>query len=167
MDMHLVYKLINAALFVGLLVIFLRRPLKEFWRNRSESLRQRIELARKHRSTAEAQFNELSNRLAKIQSEMQALRQRLEKDGLLESEKIVNSAKDYALRLEAGGRRVAEQDRIKAQYRLRELGAELSVNLAERLIRDQITSADQQRLIRDFLDRLDVADFKILGGGQA
>lgn len=167
MDMHLVYKLINAAIFVSLLIFFLRRPLKEFWRNRSEGLRQRIELARKHRAEAEAQFNELSTRMSKIQSEMQALRERLERDGHLESEKIVSGAKDYAVRLEAGGRRVADQDRLKAQYRLRELGAELSVNLAERLIRDEITSDDQQRLIRDFLDRLDEADFKALGGGHA
>lgn len=167
MNMALVYKLINAALFAGLLFIFLRRPLREFWRNRSETLSQRIELARKHRANAEAQFNELSNRMAKIQAEMQALRDQLEKDGVLECEKIVKSAKDYAQRLEAGGRRVADQDRIKAQYRLRELGAELSVNLAERLIRDEITPADQQRLIRDFLDRLDVADFQAMGGGQA
>jgi F-type H+-transporting ATPase subunit b len=167
MDLHLLYKIINAAIFVGLLIFFLRRPLKEFWRNRSEGLRQRIELARQHRASAEAKFNELATRMSRIQSEMQALRDRLEQDGRLESEKIVSSSKEYALRLEAGGRRVADQDMVKAQYRLRELGAEMSVNLAERLIRDEITPKDQQRLVRDFLAHLDEADFKTLGGGHA
>ena len=167
MDIHFLYKLINAAIFFGLLYFFLRRPLKEFWRNRSEDLRMRISTARKHRDAAESEYNELAKRMSRIQAEMQALRERMEADGQLEQKKIITSAKEYAKRLEEGGRRVADQDAAKTRYRLREMTARLSITQAERLITGEMTDADQTRLVTQFLDQLNEEDLSVVGGGRA
>lgn len=165
MDLRLFFAVLNFGLFVGLLVLLLRRPLREFWNNRAEALRVHIAEAHERRSCAETQHAELISRVERMEQEMQALRDQLRENGELEKAKILADAQAHAVRLEEGAKRVGEQELIKARYRLKVASAQSAADLAERVIRGAITPADQERMASELLAQLATEKLVSSGGG--
>lgn len=166
MDLQLIFAAINFALFVGLLGFLLRRPVKEFWANRAEALRVRIAQARERRAEAEGVYQRLSDRVARMEQEMAALTERMRQNGTLEKQKILEEAQAHAERLTQATQRIAEQELAKARFRLREVAARLTVDLAEKTIRGDLTPADQDRLVTDYLDRFAAQELPVVAGGR-
>lgn len=159
MDFHLLFKILNFALFVGLLGFLLRRPLREFWRDRAEALRLRIANALKKRTVAETQYKDLMGRLGRMTQEMRALVETMRLTGELEQQKILEQGREYAARLELATERIGVQELAKAREQLRCAAARAAIELAGRLIEERITPDDQRRLAATYLDRLEGGDF--------
>lgn len=167
MDLSLIFKILNFALFVGLLAFFLRKPFREFWNSRTEGLKFAIESATRRRDQASSKFRELEGRYQKITEEMQRLRDQLKNDGELEKGKIIKESQEYAGRLERIAAHVAVQEQRKVERKLRELAAELAVTMAEKDIRAKIDASDQGRLVGDYLGRLGKETFASSKGAGA
>lgn len=167
MDLHLLYKIINFLIFVGLLAFFLRKPLKEFWWARAEALRLRISNALKARQTAEAQYKQLMSRVNRMAQEMRVLKDKMREDALLEKEQLIEQAQVYADKLEEVAGRIGEQELAKLRYLLKEQVARSAVELAARHLQEKITAGDQERLITGYLDRLQGEEFPHYEGGLA
>jgi F-type H+-transporting ATPase subunit b len=146
-DSHFWFSVINFLLFVGILTYFLRTPFKEFWGSRSELLKKEIEESARRRKQAKEQLETMQSRLAGMSEEIKALKGRMKKDGELEKERITQEAKAYAERLQEIGKKIAEQESVKAERALKELGARLAVDLAEQLMQEKVTAEDQERLL--------------------
>lgn len=167
MDAQLLYAFINFVIFTSLLGFFLRKPAREFWGNRAEGLRTRIEQARQHRAKAESEYERLAARVDQLGQEMAALKERMSADGALEKKKILEEAEAAALRLTEASKRIGEQEWTKARFRLRSAATQTTVGMAEKQIVQQITDDDQKRLATDYLDRLAAENLQILDGGLA
>ncbi len=167
MDLHLLYAAINFVIFAGMLGFLLRKPMREFWGNRSEGLRTRIEQARQRRTQAESEFQRLEARVNQLGQEMAALKERMSQDGALEQKKIIEEADAAAHRLKNAAKRIGEQEWTKARFRLRGTATRLTVDLAQNQVTQQINEDDQKRLIGDYLNRLAAEDLKVLDGGLA
>ncbi len=165
MDSHLVYALVNFAIYVGILTFVLRRPLKEFWATRAESLRVGIANARTRRAKAESEYTRLSSRVRNLATEIAELKTRMQNDGHLEKQRIIADAQEYADNLADATKRVSEQEVVKSRYRLRKQAAGLTVNQAERILTQQLNDADQERLAKEFLDKLASPDLQLIEGG--
>ena len=147
--------MIDFLLFAGLLHHFVRKPLKNSLETRQATIRTEIEDAAKAHSSAQAQHDELQNKLANIDAETSALLQRSKADGQLERDKMVDDASAYSERLKGDSGRIVEQETIQATGRLHAHAVAEAMREAEKRLRDTLTPDDQSRLLEEAIVELE------------
>ena len=142
---------VNFLLFVALLVRFLRVPIRDYFRVRSERLTEGLAAGARARAQAEA----LRATIARDLADLPALRQRLRADLLAaaerEREQLIARGRQAADRIRADARVLAEQEFVAARNALRDELIEDAVRQASALLRQALEPGDQQRLLRDFI----------------
>lgn len=153
-----VWKFVNLFVFVFLLVYILRRPLSEAMKARREGIRRDLMRAQEERNAALAKLEEVEARLARLDSEVAAVREQSQREAAEERERIRRATEEEAQKLRDQARREIESAGKAARQELREYTAEQSVRLAEELIRREMRPEDDERLMS-----LQVEE---LGGGK-
>lgn len=150
-----VYKVINFLLLAGGLTFLLRRPLGEFFAQRSASIRKSLEEGRKALEASQVQLTAVEEKLRHLEEqlrefkvnaarEMEAERQRLRQAAAKEAEKILQAARDQI--------KVSTR---AARLELKVYAAQRALEMAEEIIRERLDDARRRRLVRQFLTRLD------------
>jgi F-type H+-transporting ATPase subunit b len=148
---ELLYKFINLSLLVGALAYLLRKPLADFFAQRSASIRQGLEDGRKALEASQAQLKTVEEKLRHLEEEiasfkasaareMEAERQRLKLAAAEEAEKILQAAR---ARTEVAVR--------AAKLELKSYAAEQAVELAEAIVRQRLDDSGRKKLVGDFL----------------
>jgi F-type H+-transporting ATPase subunit b len=152
---QVVFPYINFILLIGLLVYLLKRPAQDFFLARSKKIAQEIEKAAHEKNEAEAGYLNYERRLKNIETEVEEFVAALKKEGELARNKIIEEAHLSSQRLQETARRIAELETLKVRENLREKAVDLSVEWTEKLIRENLTSADRERMVKDYLKRLE------------
>lgn len=161
-----VFKWINFFLLVGLLWWLLVVPptfvkenfdfpgLKVVLAARAGDIVASRELARQQLDESQTRLTESEARLAKVEQEAAALLVAAQEDADRERARLVADAEEEAAKV----RQVADRDMgaevARARRQLRRHVADLTVVLATDLVKDNFSGADQERLVREYLDRL-------------
>ncbi|HZS05727.1 MAG TPA: ATP synthase F0 subunit B [Blastocatellia bacterium] len=140
-------KAVNLAVFLGVLYYFLRKPTREFFRQRFATIRASLEHAAKEKEVASAKLAEISARLDRLDSEIAAIRSQAEQEAVAERQRIEALARQDAEKLRQTARREIESARNTALAELQEFTAAKSVEMAERIIRQELTADDDSRLL--------------------
>ena len=142
-----IYKIINFALLVGLLVYFLRAPVSEYFRTRSDTVRRELVDAAALRSEAERQLSDVRSQLAALPAELEDLRRR-------GAEELVNEKARIKAATEKAREQLIERTRRDIEFQFRQARrqlvahtADLAMSLARTRIERVITLEDQKRLI--------------------
>lgn len=153
------WKFVNLAIFVTVLVIALRKffGVPEMFRNRKESIRAELEKARTERDAALAKLKEVEERLASLDSQVAALKERLLTEAREERERIARSTQDEIAKLTAQAQREIENAGTVAKTDLRRFTAEQSVRLAEEMIKRDIRPDDDARLFKRGIEEMGAA----------
>jgi F-type H+-transporting ATPase subunit b len=148
----LLWPTVNFAILFGGLWYFLKTPLANYLRDRHTAIRKELVDAATVTSTASAQLAEIERRLKALPGEIDALRHR-------GAEEIASEEARIAVQAAAERERLLEQTRREIDLQLRlakrelvEHAADLSVQLAADRIQQQITPADQERLVDRYLN---------------
>jgi len=148
------WKFLNLFVFVGAMAYFLRRPLSDAFRARREAIREELARAHAERDDALAKLAEVQSRLARLDSEVAEIQQHSQLEAQAERERIARETelemaklRDQAQREILGAAKVARHD-------LRVFAAQQMVMLAEGLIRREIRSDDDVRLIQLNVEQL-------------
>lgn len=150
----LIARLVNLILFVGLLIYVLRRPVKNAFRSKSESIRRELTRAQEEKSAALAKLKEAEERLIRLDAETSVMREQAQKDASAERERIRRATEDEIRKLQEQARREIENAGKTARAELREYAAEQSVKLAEEMLRRSIRPEDDARLVSEFVENL-------------
>ena len=150
------WNLPNFLILVTILWYFGRGPLKEHLVARRAALAEAIAGAERRRLEAEDRHREYEEKLARIEQEIASLLQTLREEGEREKERVLLKAREEAERIKHDAEFTAKQELRKAQAALREEAAALTVELAEKIIRQTITGEDQERILRDYLARVEL-----------
>lgn len=149
------WKILNFAILVIVLVWFLKKPLKEFLRKRTETIEKTLKEATEAKELAQKALAAVEDRLKLKDREIEEILSRskgsaasekeiLIKQGEQMKEKILEQAKnniDYELRL--------AKESIKAE------AAGIALELAEKKLKDKLTKEEQIRLIEESLKRME------------
>ena len=142
---------VNFLLFVALLVRFLRAPIRDYFRARSERLMEGLAAGARAREQAEA----LRAAIARDLADLPALRQRLRADLLAAAERerdqLIARGRQAADRIRADARVLAEQEFAAARNALRDELIDEAVRQASGQLRRALKPGDQERLLRDFI----------------
>jgi ATP synthase F0 subunit b len=149
-----VAKIVNLLLFVGLMYYFLRRPIKEAFRARQESIRDELMRAQEERDAAVAKLKEVEGRLARLDTEVETIRMHAQKEAAEERVRVEQATEEEMRKIREQARREIESAAKVARAELRAFTAEQSVKLAEEMIRRDIRPEDDAHLVREYVEEL-------------
>jgi ATP synthase F0 subunit b len=150
--------ILDFAFFALLLWWYGKRPIREAFAQRHVTVKRALEEAAEAFATAEGRYEEYKGKLANVEEEATQFVESGRKDGTLERDQIVQSAKDYAERLRKDSSAVMQQEVDKAQGRLRHEVVHQVLALTEQMLRDELTDGDRNRLIEDAIHELENGD---------
>ncbi len=148
------YRVFNFSLMAGLLYFFVAKPIRNGLKTRREDIAKALAEAQSAREEAEAKHREYSEKLAKATEEITEIRASIKRDGEMERDRILAAAKEMAAKIEKETENKASSVVTKARTELREEAARLAVELAEELLKKQVTAADQKRLVDEYLQKV-------------
>jgi len=99
-------------------------------------------------------FNEYSAKLDEAAGEIEGISEMIKAQGLAEREKILADAERTAEKMKEDAKARMDQEFKKMRNELRAETAELSVQIAEELLRKNIKKNDHEVMVENFLDRM-------------
>lgn len=148
------YRCFNFALMVGLLAYFVTKPIRNGLKNRTAEIEKTLADAQAAKEAAEAKHREYSEKLAKATEEISEITAAIRREGELERDKIIAAAKDLAVKIEQEAENKASGVVAKARVELREEAASLAVELAEEMLKKQVSADDQKRLVDEYMQKV-------------
>jgi F-type H+-transporting ATPase subunit b len=149
------YKWINFILLAGGLGYVLRKPAREFFLQRSASIRKSLEEGRKALETSQAQLRAVEEKLQHFEEAMAAFRAVALREMEEEHARIRQTAAEEAARMMESVRTQMDVAGQQAQLELRLFTAQMAVELAEKMIVQRLDEAGQRRLVNQFVARLE------------
>lgn len=150
----LVWQFLNLGLFLGLLWYFLRKPAADFFGNRRAGVAKALAKADEDRHRAEQLAEELKARLAKIETELQNLKDAARRDAEAEHAALLAKSQSDADQVLTKARADLENRVRAARAELTSFASDLSVDLARELLQKNVTAEDEKRLLQEGIANL-------------
>ncbi len=142
------WKFINLAIFVALLVYVLKKPLSEAFKAKREQIRSELIKAEEEKKAALARLTTVEAKLAQLETEKETILKNAKDEAAAEKKRLAEQTKAdierLRLQMEAEIARLANQSRAE----LRRFSAEESIRLAEEKLRSQIDDGTDSRLVK-------------------
>jgi len=153
---NLLYRILNFVLMVVVLVVVIRKTtIKDFFSNRKEEIRQKLESLKKDKEAAESRCSELEKKLTEFEVQKKTILDQFRTDGAAEKEKIIKEARERAAQILAQTELTVEREFQAARNRLRQDVVEMAAARAEAIIAQQIQDSDQDHLVSEFIERVE------------
>ena len=150
-----IYRCINFAILVGLLVVVVRKPLKQGLGSRVETIKEELADLESRRDAARREYAEMEARLKDASGEREVILSEFRAQGDREKQKIIDNAQVLAERIKQQAQFTIEQETSHAKAELRREVAELSAQVAEDLLKQNINQEDQSRLVDEYLAKVE------------
>ena len=156
------WKFVNLAIFVAGVVYILMKvrlgdpklTMGERFRNRKETIKRELAKAQEERDAALQKLKEVEERLARLDTEVTAIKEQSAHEAIEERERIARSTETEIARLSEQALREIESAGKAARKDLRRYTAEQSVSLAEEIVRREMKPEDDARLIGNNIEEL-------------
>jgi F-type H+-transporting ATPase subunit b len=148
------WRLVNMIVLVGFLYWLLAKKIKEFFVGRQEGIKSSLEQARIAKEEAEQKYEEYTNKLGKATEEIAGITNMIRAQGLAEKERIIEDARKVAEKMKEDTQARVEQELKLAGNLLRAEAVKLSVEMAEELLKRNVTAADHDAMVKDYLDKV-------------
>lgn len=148
------FPLANFLIYAFIIVKFVLPLVRDFLKSRREEVVNTIAQASAKKAEAEALVSEYQNKLAGIDREIQAIQASLRDEGEREKAKLLNEASLLAAKVKEDARFLADQEIKIARQKVRQEMAEQAEANARTLIQRNLSAADQNRLVQDFIQNI-------------
>jgi F-type H+-transporting ATPase subunit b len=163
---ELIWQAVNLVLLLGVLFAVARKPITAYFAERREQIKNDIKSADKLLAESKKQFSEWQGKLVELEAEVQTIRDETRQRALDERDQIVAAAHDSAERIRADAVAAVDQELRRAQVQLREEAANLAIDLAASMITEQVDDRDRDRLLDEFITRVEPATIQDSGTGN-
>ncbi|MEN6465176.1 MAG: F0F1 ATP synthase subunit B [Syntrophaceae bacterium] len=148
------WRILNTAILVFFLYKMAWKKMKAFFVDRREAIKAQMDQSEAAKAEAEQKFKEYSDRLEKATGEITGIADMIKAQGVAEREKIIESAKKSSEKMKEDATARMDQEYKKASKRLRIEAAELSVLMAEDILKKSVKPQDHETMVKDFLERM-------------
>ncbi|MBW2090619.1 MAG: ATP synthase F0 subunit B [Deltaproteobacteria bacterium] len=150
----LVFRAMNFLAMVIILVVLLRKPLRQFFGNRREEIAATLSDLELKKAESEEQYLKLERKLIEFDSEKDAIIAEYIEEGEKEKAKIIANAQEIAARIQQQAEVAIKQEIRQAKAELKREIADLAASQAEEIIKNNINEQDQERLVEEYLDKV-------------
>jgi F-type H+-transporting ATPase subunit b len=151
----LFWQIANVLLLLGVLIYFARKPVLGYLAGRRDTIASNLESSAQLLAESERRLAEWTRKAAHLDEEAASIREATRRAAEAERDRILADARVTAERIRQSAGAVVERELRKAQETLRREAADLAVELAERILREQVNDADRQRLVDEFIGRIE------------
>lgn len=152
---QIVYGFINLTIFLILLFIIARKPLKAAIAGRSANIRSGLDEAARMQAEAKARFDSVEVRLAALDQEIEEMRIDARQDAEREAKTLHARGDVEAVRIKESAERAIREESARARAEIRQEAVALAVQLAKETLTRTISREDQERLAKEFLAAVD------------
>jgi F-type H+-transporting ATPase subunit b len=150
----LTFRWLNFAIVFALLAYVIVKYGAPGFRSRASQISEKIAEGVRAREAAEAQRREIQTRVANLQGEIEQLRVQGRRDAEEEAQRLRDTVRSESEKIEQAARTEIEAAARAGRLELKALGARLSVQLAEAMLRQELTPQAEAKLFRSFVGEL-------------
>lgn len=147
----LIMRWLNFVIIAFVLVKFGRKPIKDFLANRREEIDYQIKKYEQQKEAAAEKVQEATKMLHDSSDRFEEVKQKIIKDGESKKQQIIEKAQQESRMLLKGTQRKIENLIVEARNLIRSELIESAIALAEKRLPDEITAADEQKLIEQYM----------------
>jgi F-type H+-transporting ATPase subunit b len=147
----------NLAVILVLLVYFGRKPVADYFAARRQGIQTQLAQAADLLNEAEHRNAELQRKLVDLTAELDSIREAAGRRAEEEAMRILAEARAAADRIRRDAQATVDQELRRAQSKLREEAADLALELAASKLQTGVTESDRDRLVDEFITRVQPA----------
>lgn len=149
------WKILNFAILVFILVKFLGKPFKNFLKQRTELIEKTLNEAREAKELAAKALAEVEERLKSKDKEIQDILSISERSAKAEYDQLIKQGEDMKEKVIAQAKTNIDYELKAAIDRIKAEAVEIAMELAEKKIKERLSEAEQIRLIEESLSRME------------
>jgi F-type H+-transporting ATPase subunit b len=148
------WKTFDFIVLVGFLYWLLAAKIKEFFVGRRKDIKESLEKSAQQKTEAQEKFKEYSEKIDKASAEIDGIIEMIKSQGVAEKQKIIDDAEKVANKMKEDAQARIEQEFKKAADQLRMEAVLLSTQMAEEILKRNITAQDNETIVREYMDKV-------------
>lgn len=152
--MNLFYRILNIALFVGVIYFFFGKKIDGFFKNRTRSIAEEISTMEQRKVEAQQRLSDVEQRIADLDKEREAILAAYRQQGEMLGAEIVAQAEKNAQMITEQSKHAAQNEVSQAIESLRAQMADEIIAAAEKTLSKKMTPAEQAKLVDKYLTRV-------------
>ena len=148
------WRVLAFAMLVGFLYWATAKNIKAFFSERRQNIKATIEEKIAEKEETAKKFREYSAKLDKATEEINSIIDMIKAQGAIEKEKIIEDANRAAEKMKEDTQARMAQEFKAARNQLRTEAAQLSVEMAEELLKKNIKPEHHEYMVKDYLDKV-------------
>jgi F-type H+-transporting ATPase subunit b len=149
-----VFKIVNFALLLGILIKFAGKPLKGYFVNKHKAVKDRLDEAEKTLKDALSLKEEYQGKLANLEAEVETFKKGVMEEVEREKKKMIDEATEFASKLKNQATLTYQQEIRELRDKVKEDIARLTIEGAEKLVAERLTKEDHNRMVEGFIDKM-------------
>ena len=152
--LDLLWRTLNFAGLVAILVLALKKPISNGLNGRRQAIVETFDDLDAQKAEAERIYRGYEDKLSKIDDEVEAIISSAVKQGEAEKKRIIEEANRAAGDIQRQAEMAIQHELSEARLRLRSEIAEQAVQMAEELIQQNLKDADQTKMVENYLEKV-------------
>lgn len=148
------FRIINFLIVVGVLYFLLSKYIRMFFSNRRDGIAKTISEAEQSKISAEKRLSEWELKTKETQSVILQMIEDAKKEGQFIKDSIIKSANEVSKKMREKTGREIEYETKKARERLREGAMELTLKMAEDILKKRVTKDDHVILLTEYTNKM-------------
>lgn len=148
------YRIMNFTVLVVGLFFLLRKPVSKALNGRIIGIKEQLEDLEAKKTEAERELAKYEEKLAKLEAEADGIIEEYIRQGNEAKVRILKEAEAAAEKLEEQAKKNIEHEFEQAKIRLKEDVLEKAMAKAEEIIKEKISTDDQERLVDEYLNKV-------------
>jgi len=149
------WPIINFAILIGVLFKFGRKPMAEFFQNRTAMIEKSLKEASEAKDLAQKTLNEVQARLKNTDKEIEKILDAARKSGESEKEAIIAEGEHLKEKILEQAKSNIDFELQKAKDAIKSDAALMALEIAESQIKEKLGQKEQEALIDDYIKRLE------------
>jgi F-type H+-transporting ATPase subunit b len=151
----LFWQVANTLLLVIVLVYFARKPVLHYLASRRDAIAKNLDGAAQLLAEASHRLEEWNRKAAGLDQEVAKIIAAARRAAEAERDRILADARVSADRIRHSATAAAARELQHARESLRDEAADLAVELAAKILREQVNESDRARLVDEFIERIE------------
>ena len=150
------WPIINFAILAFVLVYFARKPVREFFKNRTALIEKSLKEASEARELANKSLEKIQQRLKEADKEVNEILESSRKSGEREKEELIAQGESLKKKMIEQAKANIEFELEKAKKSLKSEAALMALEMAEKQIKERLDKDEQAKLIDEYIGKLEV-----------
>ncbi len=149
------WKIINFVILVVILVKFLGKPMREYFKKRTEIIQKSLDEAREAKELAQRALTEVQEKIKLKDEEIEKIIEAARASGVADRDELIKKGEEMSQKIKEQAKSNIDMELKNAKAKLRAEAAELAVKLAEKRLKEQLTEEEQLKILEDSIKRLE------------